>query len=98
MPDIYIAPTSDTLPTPGSNGSELSKLPLNLNKTKGTFRQGLSPFLFMPENIRFETQHQVDTIILILRKHWLTNFVWLAVSMIMIICPLILFPGLLMGG
>ena len=52
----------------------------------------------MPDNMRFETQDQNETIILILRRHWLTNFVWLTVGAIFIIFPFVLFPSLLMGG
>lgn len=87
MPDIFVSPAS------GSSETSPPK-----NRKPKTISQALSAFLFMPEEMRFETQEQAETIILLLRKHWITNFFWLFISFILLITPLILFPAVSFSG
>ncbi|MBM3283512.1 PH domain-containing protein [Candidatus Gottesmanbacteria bacterium] len=75
--------------------------PTDSLKAKGKSRftpQALSTFLFMPDGIRFETQEPTETIILLLRKHWITNFVWIVTAVILIVTPTVLFPAVLFSG
>lgn len=85
MPDIFVSPTS------------LVTSPPKNRKTK-TVAQALSAFLFMPEEMRFETQAQGETIILLLRKHWITNFFLVLLSFVLLIAPLVLFPAVFFAG
>lgn len=52
----------------------------------------------MPEGVRFETQEQGESIILLLRKHWITNVIWLATGLLLLISPIIIFPVLAISG
>jgi uncharacterized membrane protein YdbT with pleckstrin-like domain len=47
----------------------------------------LSAFVPSPKNWRFETQEREERIILVLRKHWLTNLGWILTSLILAFCP-----------
>jgi hypothetical protein len=87
MPDIFSASATNTSAvTPAPNKPNIIP-PANKN-TGNAF----SAFRFMPTNLRFETQEQEETIILFLRKHWITNLNWILLSVILIITPLIIFP------
>lgn len=46
----------------------------------------------MPKDVRFETQEPAETIVLLLRRHIITNFHWIAASCILILTPLVLLP------
>lgn len=48
--------------------------------------------------MRFETQEPGETIVLFLRKHWVTNFVWIVVSVVLIITPFFLLPSLILNN
>lgn len=60
--------------------------------------QAISAYMFMPDGIRFETQEPGETIVLLLRKHWLTNLSWLLIAVLIILIPLFLFPAFIAGG
>ena len=47
----------------------------------------LSAFVVRPKNIRFETQERKEKIILLLRRHWITNLAWIFLTMILTISP-----------
>ncbi|OGG13405.1 hypothetical protein A3D77_04885 [Candidatus Gottesmanbacteria bacterium RIFCSPHIGHO2_02_FULL_39_11] len=51
-------------------------------------------YIFMPEGVRFETQEPGETIILLLRAHFITNFTWIVLSIVLILFPIFLFPFL----
>lgn len=83
MPDIFISPSTAREPT----------------SSTGTYvNHALSAFLYKPQGIRFETQEQHEDIILLLRKHWITNFAWVGISLIFVITPVFLFPLVLQSG
>lgn len=80
MPDIFV-----------SHKKKVETKPLPNNKTS-FLSQALSAFIFMPQNVKFETQEPGETIILLLRKHWITNVTWVLSSIILILIPVFLFP------
>lgn len=88
MPDIFISPISTT-----------PKDPLLSQKRKSSsFDQAFSSYLFLPEDVRFETQEPGETIVLLLRKHWITNLSWLLTGFILLLVPIILLPAVFFGG
>lgn len=97
MPDIFIS-SGTTTTKPASITSDLK------NKKKSTPRrfnlsgQFFSAYHFMPEGMRFETQEQGESIILLLRKHWVTNVIWLTIGFLLLISPIIIFPLLAISG
>jgi membrane protein implicated in regulation of membrane protease activity len=68
------------------------------SKKASSFKQIFSSYLFLPESVRFETQEPGESIILLLRRHWITNIHWLIVSFMLIIIPLFLFPAVFYSG
>lgn len=81
MPDIFVSP-----PASGEN------LPVKKSRKTNMLDQALSAYLFMPAGVRFETQQADEEIILLLRKHWITNLTWMVITVMLIVMPLILFP------
>lgn len=57
-----------------------------VGKTKNPF----SSFVARPANLNFETQADNEKIILLLRRHWITNLRWLFFAGLMIIAPMLL--------
>lgn len=50
----------------------------------------LAAFTVLPKRVSFETQEVKETIVLLLRKHWVTNVPWIIVALLMILAPLFL--------
>src|SRR3989344_3742055 len=86
MPDIFVSPSS----APSSPSS--SSTAAGSTRSGNTLSHALSAYLFNPLGIRFETQQSDEHIILLLRKHWITNFSWVTVSLLLLATPVILFP------
>lgn len=84
MPDIFVS-SSNHRKKPDSSSSGKKSI-FNLP------RQFISSYLFMPDGVHFETQAPGEPIVLLLRRHWITNFLWVAVGILLIFMPLILFP------
>lgn len=85
MPDIFTSPTKP-------------KVKVEKGSLKTQTGGALSQFLFMPTGIRFETQEHGESIILFLRKHWVTNVPWILTAFLLIIAPSIIFPFFLSGN
>ncbi len=103
MPDIFVSPSVSPEKDAASTAAKVSmqspkKSSPALQPTSSMLAQIFSPFLFMPEGIRFETQEPKETVILFLRQHWVTNFFWLSISFLFLLLPLILFPGIFYSG
>jgi hypothetical protein len=58
----------------------------------------LSSFLFMPQNTRFETQEEGENVVLLLRKHWITNVSWILTCVIFLVAPIFILPALFLNG
>src|SRR3990167_2161489 len=50
----------------------------------------LSAFCYLPDKINFETKDQEEIVILLLRKHFITNIGWIIILLLMIAAPLVL--------
>ncbi len=51
----------------------------------------LAAFVERPRKMRFETQTDDEEVVLLLRRHWFTNLSWLALVLIMLFVPPIIF-------
>lgn len=97
MPDIFVS--NNQTPTPAVKELDKKQIVNPYLVKKDTFiRQALSSFLAFPEGIRFVTQEPGETIVLLLRKHWITNIGWIIVTAFLIILPIFLYPVLFMAG
>ncbi len=55
----------------------------------------LSSFLVRPDGVRFETQEEKEEIILLLRRHIITNFVWVFFTIILMLVPVVAIPAMM---
>jgi membrane protein YdbS with pleckstrin-like domain len=65
---------------------ETKKTEIELEETTNP----VAAFATKPVGIEFETQEREEEIILLLRKHWLTNVPWILLGGILIFAPLVL--------
>lgn len=100
MPDLYVAKPPNQPSSRKSLPESESVRPAGLKepiKTKSTLKlpNGIASFIVKPKNIHFENQKESETILLLLRRHWVTNLPWVVGSVILLFCPLVLnyLPG-----
>jgi len=65
---------------------ETKKLATDLEETSSP----VASFATKPAGVRFETQADEEEIMLLLRKHWITNVPWLFLGILLILAPLVL--------
>ena len=97
MKDLYIAPTKAKTPHPVSKSSSpAEKLKTALAQEVGettssgkpkTNSNPLSAFAFYPRKVNFEIQARQEKVILLLRRHPITNLPWLATATVLILIP-----------
>lgn len=51
-----------------------------------------SAFNALPPNVHFETQHEKEKILMVLRQHPIVNVKWIVITLLLIIAPLIVVP------
>jgi hypothetical protein len=84
MPDLYVAPS----------GKPKENKPKEVKREKGEeiSSQGgvLSAFVARPAGVHFAALERGEQIVLLLRKHWVTNLPWIFISFLMLVSPLVL--------
>ncbi len=58
----------------------------------------LSAFMIEPKHVRFETQEAEEKILLLMRRHPVTNLGWVVISLLMVVVPTIIVPLLIASG
>lgn len=97
MPDIFVSPPT-TATNPDFFRIRSNQKQKNSKNKFDIYKQFFSSYLFMPEGVRFETQEPGESIILLLRKHWITNVIWIFISLLLLILPIIVFPLVALSG
>lgn len=76
-------------------------MPIVYNSAKNKIEQKekkrpgiLTAFAVRPGETAFENQEEEEEIVLLLRKHWVTNVPWILLFLVMIIAPFFLLPML----
>lgn len=82
MPDIFVAPKIEPI-------AQMAEPAVTAPEPRG---HSFSSFLSYPENIHFDTQEEEEQIILLLRKHWITNVPWLFFLALLLAFPTVIFP------
>ena len=82
MPDIFVAPKNET-------ETIIEAVTPLAPEPRG---HSFSSFLSYPENVHFDTQEEKEQIILLLRKHWVTNIPWIFFSALLFSVPTFIFP------
>lgn len=82
MPDIFVASPKKRIE------SQAKKIIKSIGEKET--RNPLAAFVALPSNIEFETQAKEEKIILLLRRHWVTNVPWFLMAVLMALAPLLL--------
>lgn len=69
---------------------EYSQVLRDENGTPGAF----SSFIPQPKNMHFESQHEKEQVLLVLRQHPILNLPWILLSIFLLLAPLVIFPFL----
>jgi len=88
MPDVFVSSPERVEKKP-----ELAKKEASEEKISPVVQQTTNPlaaFIPRPTNLRFETQEKKEKIVLLLRRHMITNLPWLVIALVMIISPTII--------
>lgn len=95
MPDVFLAGKKAEASAREIKTGRIPKVlkkeesvPFRLRKhvKRGIF----SSYSFLPSNIDFETREDEEKVVLLLRKHPITNISWIAISVVMLFAPGIL--------
>lgn len=95
MPDLYSANKSDNNPKPDVSPLEAT-ISAPKKETERDFipsRRGwaASSLMLRPnKNVHFDTQEPEEEILMIIRAHWITNFHWVIISLILFFSPIVL--------
>lgn len=95
MPDIFNASKpKKTSPTPAKSERKDGKLPA-IDRIKSNIAhksRSFASFVGLPRGLKFDTQEDEEQIILLLRRHPITNIPWMLLLVVMVVVPFIVFP------
>ena len=83
MPDVFVAPSEKTV-SPSVKARDFS----TVSGHGQSMRRPWSSFVVNPRRIRFETQDKEEEVLLLLRRHLITNVGWVLVTLIASFVPL----------
>lgn len=91
MPDIFVAKNKKEKEKkrPHTSTDNVPKKMFRHN-IPGHTHNPLSAFCYLPDKIDFETKDKEEIVILLLRKHFITNVGWILILLLMILAPLVL--------
>lgn len=92
MPDIYVAKDKEKKPVkpPAKPKVAKAKTVADELKTQRTTNP-LASLVIRPKKVSFDTQEKKEKIILLARRHLITNFRWMLITVAMILLPNIVF-------
>jgi len=98
MADIYKSPVKSTGKSPPKASAKprkaksiaLKSVRREVYRLVGKTSNPLSAFIARPRGVAFETQNKKEEIILILRRHWVTNLRWVLTAVLMAVAPVFL--------
>lgn len=95
MPDIYINPKDNPAPDPKPKSKPKSKpasfqLPQNPENEPGHTHNPLAAYCYLPHNVSFIDEEPDEKVILLVRRHFITNLGWILLTIFMLFAPLVL--------
>ena len=94
MPDVYVAPKKKkkkkSRVSVKSRSASVGKKEVDPGVDLKQTNNPLASFVAKPKDIRFETQEKKEKILLLLRRHWLTNIPWMLIASLMVFAPRLL--------
>lgn len=96
MPEIFTAPTKKMQETaPADEELKVARTKVDFSELERLKREEtanpLAAFISSPKGWSFETQEKGEKMILVLRRHWITNVGWFGFSFLLMLIPQILF-------
>ncbi|MDP3955121.1 MAG: PH domain-containing protein [bacterium] len=82
MPDIYTS--EENKKSEKTSGKKKGEICVRGSKNP------LSAYILNPVKVRFSSQADEEQVILLLRKHWITNVPWMALAILLFFAPLVL--------
>lgn len=97
MPDIFISDLKDEKEEVKKEAVKAPKTPTVepktkavLESTKGHPHKLFSAFYLWPEKVDFETKEEEEKVVLLLRRHLITNVGWIVMTIAMILAPMVI--------
>lgn len=100
MPVVYKSPAPKTPKTDSRKSAPSSRLDTAeiVEQEFGHRTQNpLAAFSILPKKVTFETQEIKEKIVLLLRRHWVTNVPWILGSILMVLGPFFISPQEILG-
>lgn len=101
MPDLFVASQSERVKesfdsAQGKQKSKSVEIPKTPTDEKGhnehppKHQNPLAAYIYKPRHIYFETKHSHEEVMLLLRRHPITNIPWILIVILMIAAPVLL--------
>ncbi len=89
MPDIFISPEEEKKEEQAPPESYIPhrKRKIPLEKLYGHTHNPLSAYAYLPERVNFETKEKEEKVVLLLRRHAITNVRWILAAILMGMAP-----------
>lgn len=87
MTDLFVSPPKNENDPPQLVPEKLPETEKERKRIPGHTHNIFSSFCLYPEDIDFETREGDEKIILMVRKHIMTNFGWLAITVLLLFVP-----------
>lgn len=90
MPDIFISGKEEK--PKEKKDRTIAKKPekISRHKLKGHSHNPLAAYCYFPDKVDFETRERKEKVVLLLRRHPITNVAWILMAVLMIFAPLTL--------
>ena len=85
MPDIFVAKKKE--PIKATKPKVVKKETVAEELAQQTSENPLAALAFRPKKLSFDTQEKEEKIILLARRHWVTNLGWVLIILAMIFLP-----------
>lgn len=86
MPDIFISDLKDEK----SKAAVQPKTKTQLESAESHSHNPLAAFHLWPEKVDFETKEDEEKVVLLLRRHLITNVGWILMAIVMVLAPMVI--------
>ncbi len=96
MPDIFISRDTTKTKEKSSTSSKtvqarvVPKIKTQIEESPGHTHNPLAAYCYLPDSVDFENKDSEERVVLLLRKHPITNLSWISIAILMLLAPLLL--------
>lgn len=87
MPDVFISEKNNNIPSRDLTSGQETKPHGSVHKLPGHSHNVFSAYSFHPDKVRFVNEDPQERVILLLRRHPITNLGWLLFAFLAIVAP-----------